>query len=89
MQVPESCCVLTGPPHHLQPEQPSCIISPTQDNSFLSSGCYNKFTTMVNNNIDMVIGVVVVLAATQLLAIIFSFCLCRTVGQERDYHYKY
>jgi len=88
-QVPESCCILTGPPHHLQPEQPSCIISPTQDNSFLSSGCYNKFTTMVNNNIDMVIGVVVVLAATQLLAIIFSFCLCRTVGQERDYHYKY
>ena len=44
---------------------------------------------MVNNNIDMVIGMVVVLAAMQLLAIIFSFCLCRAVGKERDYHYKY
>jgi len=88
-QVPESCCILTGDLHHLQPEDPSCIISPTQTNSYLLSGCYNKFTTMANNNIDMVIGVVVVVAATQLLAIIFSFCLCRAVGQERDYHYKY
>jgi len=88
-QVPESCCVLTGIPRLLQPEDPSCIISPTETNSYLSSGCYNKFSTVVNENIDMVIGVVVVVAATQLLAIIFSFCLCRAVGQERDYHYKY
>jgi len=88
-QVPESCCVLTGVPAYLQPEDPSCIISPTEDNSYISSGCYNKFSTMVNNNIDMVIGLVVIVAATQLLAIIFSFCLCRAVGHERDYHYKY
>ena len=88
-QVPESCCTLTGALHHLQPEDPSCIISPTDANSYISSGCYNKFTTTVNNEIDIVIGVVVLIAATQLLAIIFSFCLCRSVGQERDYHYKY
>jgi len=88
-QVPESCCVLTGVPAYLQPEDPSCIISPTENNSYISSGCYNKFSTLVNNNIDMVIGLVVVLAAMQLLAIIFSFCLCRAVGKERDYHYKY
>jgi len=88
-QVPESCCVLTGVPAYLQPEDPSCIISPTENNSYISSGCYNKFSTMVNTNIDMVIGLVVIVAATQLLAIIFSFCLCRAVGHERDYHYKY
>jgi len=88
-QVPESCCVLTGAPAYLQPEDPSCIISPTENNSYISSGCYNKFSTMVNTNIDMVIGLVVIVAATQLLAIIFSFCLCRAVGHERDYHYKY
>jgi len=88
-QVPESCCILTGVPTYLQPEDPSCIISPTENNSYISSGCYNKFSTLVNNNIDMVIGLVVVLAAMQLLAIIFSFCLCRAVGKERDYHYKY
>ena len=58
-------------------------------NSYLATGCYNKFSIIVNENIDMVIGVGVVVAAIQLLAIIFSFCLCRAVGQERDYHYKY
>jgi len=88
-QVPESCCILTGDPLSIQPEDPSCISSPTEINSYLSTGCYNKFSSMVNENIDMAIGVVVVVAAIQLLAIIFSFCLCRAVGQERDYHYKY
>jgi len=88
-QVPESCCVLTGDPLIHQPSDPSCIISPNQANSYLSTGCYNKFSHIVTDNLNMVIGVVVVLAATQLLAIIFSFCLCRAVGQDRDYHYKY
>jgi len=88
-QVPESCCILSGDHLSLQPEDPSCIGSPTEINSYMSTGCYNKFSSMVNVNIDMVIGVVVVVAAIQLLAIIFSFCLCRAVGQERDYHYKY
>jgi len=88
-QVPESCCILTGDPLLLQPAFPSCIISPTTSNSHLSTGCYNKFSTMVSDNLDIVIWVVVVLAAFQLLAIIFAFCLCRAVGQERDYHYKY
>jgi len=88
-QVPESCCVLTGDPLLLQPLDPSCIISPTEANTYLSSGCYNKFSQMVTDNLNMVIGVVVVMATTQMLAIIFSFCLCRAVGQEKDYYYKY
>eukprot|EP00091_Calanus_sinicus_P012514 TRINITY_DN28144_c0_g1_i1.p1 TRINITY_DN28144_c0_g1~~TRINITY_DN28144_c0_g1_i1.p1 ORF type:complete len:121 (+),score=38.97 TRINITY_DN28144_c0_g1_i1:559-921(+) len=88
-QIPESCCILSGDPLLLHPEDPSCIISPTHANSYLASGCYNKFSNMVNENVDMVIGMVVVLAATQVLAIIFSFCLCRAVGEEGDYHYKY
>lgn len=25
----------------------------------------------------------------QILGIIFAFCLCKAVGNERDYHYKY
>eukprot|EP00092_Neocalanus_flemingeri_P079328 GFUD01098813.1.p1 GENE.GFUD01098813.1~~GFUD01098813.1.p1 ORF type:complete len:292 (+),score=99.27 GFUD01098813.1:117-992(+) len=88
-QVPESCCILTGDPLLLNPADPSCIISPTQSNSYLSTGCYTKFSFMVTENLDLVIGAVVVVAATQLLAIIFAFCLCRAVGQERDYYYKY
>jgi len=88
-QVPESCCILSGDPLLLSPAFPSCISRPDMSNSYLATGCYNKFSIIVNENIDMVIGVVVVVAAIQMLAIIFSFCLCRAVGQERDYHYKY
>jgi len=88
-QVPESCCILTGDPLSLSPEDPSCIINPSLSNSYLATGCYAKLANKVNENVNIVIGVVVVVAATQLLAIIFAFCLCRTVGKERDYHYKY
>ena len=88
-KVPESCCVLTGDPLQLTPEDPSCIIQPTLGNSFLETGCYSKVSTIVARNVDMVIGVVVVIAATQMLAIVLSFCLCRAVGKDQDYHYKY
>jgi len=88
-QVPESCCILSGDPLLLQPANPSCIIDPNTDNSYLSTGCYSKVSLMVSENLDMVISVIVVLAAIQLLAIIFAFCLCRAVGLERDFHYKY
>jgi len=88
-QVPESCCILTGDPLSLSPEDPSCITNPSLANSYLATGCYEQLANKVNENVNIIIGVVVVVAATQLLAIIFAFCLCRTVGKERDYHYKY
>jgi len=87
--VPESCCKLTGDPILIQPEDPNCIRAPTNLNSFMSTGCVDKFTTSVADNLEIVIGAVVVVAAAQLMAIILSFCLCRAVGHERDYHYKY
>jgi hypothetical protein len=89
LEVPESCCILTGDPLSLRPEDPSCIINPTHSNSYLATGCYQKFSITVKENVNIVIVVVVVVAATQLLAIIFALCLCRAVGRERDYHYKY
>lgn len=90
-QVPEACCRLKDNKNSLllQPEYPECIVSPSAENSFLTEGCYTKFHAMVATNRDLVIGAVVVVAAAQLLAIILSFCLCRAVGQEHDYHYKY
>ena len=88
-QVPESCCVLTGSPFLLKPKDPLCISSPNSSNSYISSGCHSKFQEMITTNLDMVIGVVVVLAAAQLLAIVLSFCLCKAIGRDRDYRYKY
>jgi len=88
-QVPESCCVLTGSPFLLKPKDPLCVSSPDSSNSYMSIGCHLKFQDMITTNLDMVIGVVVTLAAAQLLAIVLSFCLCKAIGRERDYRYKY
>lgn len=90
-QVPESCCHLKGEINTLllQPEDPNCIINPNPYNSYSDQGCYSKFSELVTLHQDWVIVAAVVVGMTQLFAIIFSFCLCKAVGQERDYHYKY
>ena len=44
---------------------------------FLLQGCFNKFTNYVQENLNIVIGTVVGVAAVQLLAIIFAFCVCK------------
>lgn len=90
LQIPESCCVLTGDKVLIQPADPNCIQNPNMDNSYLNTGCYDKLIMLIQEYLNIVIGAVVVVAAIQLLAIIFSFCLCRAVGKERDFtHYKY
>lgn len=89
-EIPESCCFLTGDTALIQPKEPTCIRTPTQDNSYLNTGCYDKLIMLIQDYLNLVIGAVVIVVAVQLLAIIFSFCLCRAVGKERDYsHYKY
>ena len=40
-------------------------------------GCYDKLQSHISTNLDMAIGTVVGVAAAQLLAIVFAFCLCR------------
>ena len=89
-QIPESCCILTGDKILIQPAEPDCIQNPNIDNSYMTTGCYDKLIMLIKDYLNVVIGAVVLVAAVQLLAIIFSFCLCRAVGKERDFsHYKY
>ena len=52
-------------------------------------GCYERVYDHLISRLNIVIGVVVGVVAVQLLGIIFAFCLCHSVGNERDYHYKY
>ena len=40
-------------------------------------------------NLNIVVGVAASILALQILGIIFSFCLCKAIGNDRDYHYKY
>ena len=90
VQIPEACCVLTGEKALITPQDASCTKNPTDANSYWNTGCFDRTTQLIEDNLTLVIGAVVVVAAVELLAIIFSFCLCRAVGKERDYHhYKY
>jgi len=90
-QVPEACCRLEDNKNTLLlvPENRECIVDPSTENSYYLEGCYARFHDLVASNLDLAIGSVVVVAAGQLLAIILSFCLCRAVGTERNYYYKY
>lgn len=90
-KVPAACCLLreASNPLTITPEDPQCIRYPSESNSFLNTGCYPKLQSHITTNLDLAIGAVVGVGAAELLAIVFAFCLCRAVGQERDYHYKY
>ena len=52
-------------------------------------GCYDTVYDFAIRHLNVVIGVCVGLMAIQILGIIFAFCLCKAVGNDRDYHYKY
>ena len=74
-----------------QPVDPMCVTNPTAQNSYMHQGCFDKINSLLSNEIDVIIGVVVCVAAVELLAVVFAFCLCRAAGKEQDYnnHYKY
>ena len=52
-------------------------------------GCFEAVKNKALENQHMVIGVSVGILALQILGIIFAFCLCKAIGKDRDYHYKY
>jgi len=89
--VPAACCVLKGDKNSLliTPKEPECIRSPNESNSYLNMGCYAKLNSHISSNLNLCIGAIVGVGGAQLLAVVFAFCLCRAVGHERDYHYKY
>ena len=52
-------------------------------------GCYKTVYDWIITNLNIVIIVAVAILGVQILGIIFAFCLCKAVGSERDFHYKY
>jgi tetraspanin-18 len=90
--IPESCCVLADRVEAQQlfiPKDDNCITAPTTTNSYMNKGCYKTVYDMMISNLNIVIGVSVGVLAVQILGIIFAFCLCKAIGNDRDYHYKY
>jgi len=89
--MPDACCRLKDSTNSLllEPEDRECIVSPSPENSYFQTGCYDSFHNLVGSNLDLAIGAVVGVAAGQLLVIILSICLWRAIGAERNYYYKY
>lgn len=86
-QVPASCCILQGSPSLLQPADENCPFSPDPSNSYYRKGCYNKLLTLLRENINLVVGLLLGLAVMQFIAITFAFCVCRAVAVETEYEY--
>lgn len=89
--VPEACCRLDSK-YELavfKPLDDDCIYAPSTSNSYMNRGCYDTVYDFLISNLNIVIGVAVGVIALQILGIIFAFCLCKAVGNERDFHYKY
>ena len=89
--VPEACCKLDQQ-YELKlfkPRDENCLTAPTTDNSNMNKGCYEQVSNRLIANVEVVMGVCAAVIAVQILGIIFAFCLCKAVGGERDYHYKY
>lgn len=90
--VPESCCKLkdySEGSELFNPEDPNCIRVPSVTNSYMKTGCYQVVDDWIVGNLNIVIGTAVGVIGIQILGIIFAFCLCKAVSNERDYHYKY
>lgn len=89
--VPEACCVLdtSKAMSNFIPADSNCITAPTTTNSYMNKGCYKRVYDWVISNLNIVIGVLVGVLAVQILGIIFAFCLCKAIGNDRDYLYKY
>ena len=52
-------------------------------------GCYKVVKDRLISHLHIVIGTACGVLALQILGIIFAFCLCKAIGNDRDYHYKY
>jgi len=88
-KVPEACCILQGDKSLLIPADENCIVSPSTANSYLFTGCYKKFVDLINANLNVVFGVLVGLGTLQFSAIVFAFCVCKSIGShvEQEFHH--
>jgi len=82
-QMPESCCrLLDADSHIIKARDPDCTQRPNQNNSFYMKGCYSTIIEYLEHNINIVVGVAVGLGVSQILGIIFAFCLCHAIGND-------
>jgi len=80
--IPVSCCKLSGDFIDFQPEYKDCTNWPNPTNSYLNRGCYRAMVDYLTENLEMVVGIGVGLGVSQLLGVIFAFCLCHAIAND-------
>ncbi|ELU15050.1 hypothetical protein CAPTEDRAFT_151708 [Capitella teleta] len=73
-QVPQSCCLL---------DDLDCVTKPTAANVY-TSGCMQKFSIWIGDNIFIIGGVGIGLAFVQVLGVIISCCLGKSIRKEYE-----
>ena len=51
-------------------------------NEFEFQGCYRAMVDYLTENLEMVVGIGVGLGVSQLLGVIFAFCLCHAIAND-------
>lgn len=89
--IPQACCKLDPKVDMalFKPADENCITAPSTTNSYMQTGCYEQVYNWIIGNLNIVIGVAVGVIGVQILGIIFAFCLCKAIGHNNDYPYKY
>ncbi|XP_060525573.1 tetraspanin-18-like [Cylas formicarius] len=75
--VPESCCVLDD---DKRPLVSSCTSDPNEVNSYYLKGCYDAIINWIMKNLNIIIMTVGVLALVEVLGVLFSFCLTKSIN---------
>lgn len=80
--IPETCCVMEDSlPKRLRFSE--CPTDPTESNSYMNRGCYDAFLNWIISHRDIVVGVLLGVAAIELFAIFLTICLYRSIAKHR------
>lgn len=77
--IPQNCCILEDS----KPKFPECLENPSDSNSHMNKGCYDSFLNWIISHRDIIIGVLLAVAAIELFAIFLSICLYRSIAKHR------
>lgn len=77
-RFPDSCCVLKDV-KLFEPKSSTCTSQPSEATSYMNKGCYAALMNIIMTNMNIVIGVAIGLAVTELICICLAFCLCKSI----------
>ncbi|XP_076054596.1 tetraspanin-1-like isoform X3 [Oratosquilla oratoria] len=80
--LPTACCILTGEPTKFKPADPTCTSQPNTSKSYYLTGCYGRLMQWMYDHVNTIMGIGIGVGVTELLAMLFAFCLCNSFGTK-------